>query len=228
MPLQKKNRTRCTFRFEKKLRRQGFSWIAGVDEVGRGALCGPVVAAAVIFAMRPRVRGINDSKLLTPEQREKLKPRIVRASSCYGIGIVSAEEIDRLNIYQASLKAMRMALQQLDPAPDFVLIDGRSVKGVFSPNLCLIHGDARCVSIAAASIVAKVTRDHLMRSYASMYPMYDWLRNKGYSCPEHFRGLREHGPTIFHRRTFRPIYETRQLLLPGVFDDPDDISMLNP
>jgi ribonuclease HII len=228
MPLQKKKRTRCTFRFEKKLRRQGFSWIAGVDEVGRGALCGPVVAAAVIFDIRPRVRGINDSKLLTAQKREKLKPRILRASLCYGIGIVSAEEIDRLNIYQASLKAMRIALQQLNPRPDFVLIDGKSVKGVFSPNLSLIRGDARCISIAAASIVAKVTRDHLMRSYASMYPMYDWLGNKGYSCPEHFRGLREHGPTTFHRRTFKPIYESRQLLLAGTFEDPDDISMLNP
>lgn len=224
----KKKRTRCTFRFEKKLRRQGFSWIAGVDEVGRGALCGPVVAAAVIFAVRPRVRGINDSKLLTAEQREKLKPRILRASSSFGVGIVCAEEIDRVNIYQASLKAMRIALQQLNPAPDFVLIDGKSVKGVFSPNLSLVHGDARCVSIAAASIVAKVTRDHLMRSYASMYPMYDWLGNKGYSCPEHFRGLREHGPITFHRRTFRPIYESRQLLLPGTIEDPDDIPMLNP
>ena len=227
MPLQKKRRSKCSFRFEKKLRQQGFSWIAGVDEVGRGALCGPVVAAAVVFPSRPGVRGINDSKQLTAEQREKLKPRILRAASCFGIGIVSAEEIDRINIYQASLKAMRMALEQLNPSPDFVLIDGKTVRGVFSPNLCLIRGDARCISIAAASIVAKVTRDHLMRSYASMYPMYDWLNNKGYSCPEHFKGLDEHGPTVFHRQSFRPIYESRQLLLSEAFEDPDELPMLN-
>src|ERR1041385_9219629 len=118
---------RCSYRYEKRLIEQGFFRVAGVDEVGRGALCGPVVAAAVIFERRPSVRGINDSKQLTAAQREKLRPRILKAASSFGIGIVSAEEIDRLNIYQATLKAMRIALEQLSPPPDFILIDGTRV-----------------------------------------------------------------------------------------------------
>jgi ribonuclease HII len=203
----------CTFRFEKKMIEQGYYRIAGVDEVGRGALCGPVVAAAVIFQGRPPVRGINDSKKLTAGQREKLKPRIIKNALCCGIGIVSAEEIDRINIYQATLKAMRLALEQLSPQPDFVLIDGTRVNGLSIANLNLVKGDARCLSIAAASIIAKVTRDHLMQSYASMYPMYDWNHNKGYACKSHFHALHQHGPISFHRRSFKPIHEDNQLLL---------------
>ena len=212
-----KRHYRCTFRYENKLRKQGFHRIAGVDEVGRGALCGPVVAAAVMFDGRPKVRGINDSKKLNPRQRESLKPKILEIAVGWGIGIVSAEEIDRINIHQATLKAMRMALEQLSPPPDFVLFDGTRVKGVPTANLNIVKGDARCISIAAASILAKVTRDHLMQSYASMYPIYDWQQNKGYSCKTHFDALRECGPTSLHRRSFRPVYEDGQLsLLEGV------------
>jgi ribonuclease HII len=192
---------------------QGFQRIAGVDEVGRGALCGPVVAAAVMFSQRPAVHGIKDSKKLTPRQREKLLPRILRAADGYGIGIVSAEEIDRINIYQATLKAMRIALEQISPAPDFILFDGTRVNGILTANLNVIKGDARCITIAAASIVAKVTRDHLMQSYASMYPMYDWVHNKGYSCRNHFQALKDFGPASFHRRSFRPIQQDGQLIL---------------
>lgn len=195
----------CNYRHEKKLQRQGFQRIAGLDEAGRGALCGPVVAAAVCFERRPPIRGINDSKKLSAPQREKLLLRILRHASGCGIGIVCAEEIDRINIYQATLKAMRMALNQISPPPHFALIDGRPVRGLFVPSLGLIKGDARCLTIAAASIVAKVTRDYLMKSYASMYPMYDWTRNKGYGCPKHFEALIAHGPTPFHRRSFKPI-----------------------
>lgn len=215
MPHLRKPDRRCSFRYERKLQRQGFLRIAGVDEVGRGALCGPVVAAAVLFERRPSFPGIRDSKKLTARQRQRLKPRIIKAAISCGIGIVSAEEIDRINIYQASLKAMQLALAQLSPHPDFILIDGRPVKGFAVPNLCIIKGDARCISIAAASIVAKVTRDHLMKSYASMYPMYDWVRNKGYSCPKHFEALRSHGPVSFHRRSFKPVQQDLQLQLPG-------------
>jgi ribonuclease HII len=153
--------------------------------------------------------------MLTAKQRQRLKPRIIRASLSFGIGIVSAEEIDRINIYQATLKAMHLALSQLSPPPDFILIDGRPVKGFAVPNLCVVKGDSCCVSIAAASIVAKVTRDHLMKSYASMYPMYDWVRNKGYSCRKHFEALRCHGPVSFHRRSFRPVQQDLQLQLLG-------------
>jgi ribonuclease HII len=214
MGLQGRKRVfRCSYRFEKKLFLQGFSRIAGVDEVGRGALCGPVVAAAVMFQSRPRTRGINDSKQLSADRREALKPRILGEALSFGVGIVSAEEIDRINIHQATLKAMRIALDQLTPAPDFILVDGTRVHGLKAASLNLVKGDARCLTIAAASIIAKVTRDNLMQSYASMYPMYDWAHNKGYSCLNHFRGLAEFGPVTFHRRSFRPVQVDAQLSL---------------
>ncbi|HEY4491599.1 MAG TPA: ribonuclease HII [Acidobacteriota bacterium] len=209
----KKIYSRCTFTFENKLRRQGFSLVAGVDEVGRGALCGPVVAAAVMFAVRPKVSGINDSKKLAPVRRELLKSKILKAALSWGVGIVSAEEIDRVNIHQATLKAMRIALEQLAPKPDFVLFDGTRVNGILTANLNVVKGDARCITIAAASIIAKVTRDYLMQSYASMYPMYDWQNNKGYSCKSHFDTLRQFGVTSLHRRSFRPVYADGQLSL---------------
>jgi ribonuclease HII len=212
-PADRKRVFRCSYRFEKKLYSQGFTRIAGVDEVGRGALCGPVVAAAVMFHTRPKIRGINDSKRLTAEEREKLKPRILKEAVAVGIGIVSAEEIDRINIHQATLKAMRIALDQLTPTPDFILVDGTRVHGLKAASLNLIKGDARCITIAAASIVAKVTRDNLLQSYASMYPMYDWAHNKGYSCVNHFKGLAEFGPISFHRRSFRPVQVDAQLSL---------------
>lgn len=206
-------RYRCTFRYEKKLQRQGFGRIAGVDEVGRGALCGPVVAAAVIFDGLPGIVGIDDSKKLTAEQRERLKPQIIAAAVSFGVGIVSAEEVDRMNVYQASLKAMRIAVGQLSPQPDFVLYDGSPVRGLFATSLNLIKGDARCKSIAAASILAKVTRDCLMQSYAALYPGYDWSNNKGYTCPNHVAGLQQRGPTPFHRRSFEPVRESKQMSL---------------
>lgn len=196
---------RCSYRYERKLQRQGFRRIAGLDEAGRGALCGPVVAAAVCFEDRPPISGINDSKQLSAQQREGLLPGILLHAVAFGIGIVCAEEIDRINIYQATLKAMRMALGQLSPAPHFALIDGRPIRGFPVPSLGVVKGDARCITIAAASIVAKVTRDYLMKSYASMYPMYDWSRNKGYGCPKHFEALIQHGPAPFHRRSFNPV-----------------------
>ena len=209
----RKRNFHCTYRFEKKLFNQGFSRIAGVDEVGRGALCGPVVAAAVMFRSRPGIRGIDDSKKLSSELREKLKPRIIQHALSFGIGIVSAEEIDRINIHQATLKAMRLALDQLAPAPDFILVDGTKIHGLKAASLNLVKGDARCLTIAAASIVAKVTRDNLLQSYASMYPMYDWNNNKGYSCVNHFRGLAEFGPVSFHRKSFKPVQVDAQLSL---------------
>lgn len=204
---------RCTFRYERRLQKQGFSRIAGVDEVGRGALCGPVVAAAVIFEAIPALPGVDDSKKLTAVQREQLKPRILKAALSYGIGIVSAEEVDRMNIYQASLKAMRLAIEQLSPAPDFILYDGNRAGGMRFPSLNLVKGDARSKSIAAASILAKVTRDCLMKSYASLYPVYDWAGNKGYSCPRHFAGLAQHGPAPFHRKSFEPVRLSDQMEL---------------
>jgi len=213
MPSVKKSRRRCTFKYERKLQGQGFLRIAGVDEVGRGALCGPVVAAAVLLDRMPRVHGIRDSKSLTAKQRVRLRPKIIRAAMSWGVGIVSAEEVDRYNIYQATLIAMHQALLQLSPVPDFILIDGSPVRGLSIPHLNVVKGDVRCISIAAASIVAKVTRDQLMKSYASMYPMYDWVRNKGYSCKSHFEALKQYGPTSLHRRSFKPVHSVPQLSL---------------
>lgn len=206
---------RCSYRLERKLQKQGFCRIAGVDEVGRGALCGPVVAAAVLFENNPGIPGIRDSKQLSPRRRETLKPLILKKAVSYGIGIVSAGEIDRMNIYQATLKAMFQALEQLDPPPDFVLIDGTPVRGLKTASLNIVKGDARSLTIAAASILAKVTRDHLMESYASMYPMYGWRENKGYSCEFHFKALTRYGPTPVHRKTFRPLFQDGQLNLTG-------------
>lgn len=215
----KRSRYRCSYRMERKLQKQGFSRIAGVDEVGRGALCGPVVAAAVLFSEMPPIRGIDDSKRLSASQRERLKPKIIKRAISFGIGIVPAEEIDRINIHQASLKAMRIAICGLVPEPDFVLIDGRHVGGLSIPHLSVIKGDARCISIAAASIIAKVIRDCLMKNYAVLYPAYDWHRNKGYSCPNHFLALQKYGPISFHRRSFKPVITDKQLsLLGGIFD----------
>jgi ribonuclease HII len=209
----KRSRYRCSYRMERKLFKQGYCRIAGVDEVGRGALCGPVVAAAVLFLGRPPIRGIDDSKRLTARRREHLKPKIIKRAISYGVGIVPAEEIDRINIHQASLKAMHIALSQLAPEPDFVLIDGRHVGGLTTPHLSVIKGDARCISIAAASIIAKVIRDCLMQSYATLYPDYDWSRNKGYSCKSHFLALEKFGPVSFHRKSFKPVTIDRQLSL---------------
>lgn len=212
---EKVRKYRCSYRYERRLNEQGFHFVAGVDEVGRGALCGPVVAAAVIFKRRPKLWGVRDSKQLTAVQREKLLPRILRCAVSFGIGIISAEEIDRINIYQASLKAMRAAVQQLHPVPDFIVLDGMPVKGLSIPHLSVVKGDAKCFSIAAASIIAKVTRDHLMLSYDAMYPQYGWARNKGYSAKSHFAALREHGKTAFHRNSFHPCFEEKQLGLLG-------------
>lgn len=181
--------------------------------MGRGALCGPVVAAAVLFLGRPPIQGIDDSKRLTARRREHLKPKIIKRAISYGVGIVPAEEIDRINIHQASLKAMRIALSQLAPEPDFVLIDGRHVGGLTTPHLSVIKGDAQCISIAAASIIAKVIRDCLMQSYATLYPDYDWSRNKGYCCKSHFLALEKFGPVSFHRKSFKPVTIDRQLSL---------------
>lgn len=173
--------------------------------MGRGALCGPVVAAAVVFEGTPALPGVDDSKRLTPEEREDLEPLIRESALCYGVGIVSAEEVDRMNIYHASVKAMCLALERLSSVPDFVLYDGNRIRSMTRPSMNLIDGDARSKTIAAASIVAKVTRDRLMKSYAMLYPVYDWHSNKGYSCPKHFSGLREHGPCPLHRKSFEPV-----------------------
>lgn len=195
---------RCEAVLERELRARGFRAVAGVDEVGRGALFGPVVAAAVILSPDRPVRGLNDSKLLEPEEREKLAERIRERAVSWAIGAIDAATIDAVNIYQASRLAMRLAVERLSPAPDFLLIDAVPID-LPVPQRPLIKGDARCHAIAAASIVAKVYRDACMRVWDEVFPAYGLASHKGYSTPEHCKAIEEFGLTPLHRLSFEPV-----------------------
>jgi len=195
---------RCEATLERELRARGFHAVAGVDEVGRGALFGAVVAAAVILSPDRPVRGLNDSKLLDPERREVLAERIRERAVAWAVAAVDAATIDAINIYQASRLAMRMAAGRLCPAPDFLLVDAVPLD-LRVPQRSLIKGDARCHAIAAASIVAKVYRDACMRVWDEVFPAYGLASHKGYSTPEHCQALRQFGPTPLHRLSFQPV-----------------------
>lgn len=195
---------RCEGTIEREVRARGFRAVAGVDEVGRGALFGPVVAAAVILSPDRPVRGLNDSKLLDAGRRGVLDGRIRERAVAWAVAAVDAATIDLLNIYQASRLAMRMAVSRLDPPPDFVLIDAVPLE-LRIPQRPLVKGDARCHAIAAASIVAKVYRDGLMRVWDEVFPQYGLASHKGYSTPEHWKALETHGPTPLHRLSFEPV-----------------------
>ena len=195
---------RCEATLERELRARGFHAVAGVDEVGRGALFGPVVAAAVILSHRRPVRGLNDSKLLEPERREVLAGRIRERAVAWAIAAVDAATIDSINIYQASRLAMRMAVSRLAPAPDFLLVDAVSID-LPLPQRGLIKGDMRCHAIAAASIVAKVYRDQCMRVWDEVFPQYGLASHKGYATPEHCRAIELYGVTPLHRLSFEPV-----------------------
>ncbi|KYD09445.1 Ribonuclease HII [Caldibacillus debilis] len=190
--------------FEKQLRQEGFQMIAGIDEAGRGPLAGPVVGCAVILPEDFYLPGINDSKKLTPQMRNIFEEQIRKEAVAVGIGIVHAPEIDRLNIYRAAKKAMAHAVAQLSVFPDHLLIDAMEID-VPVPQTKLIKGDARSVSIAAASIVAKVCRDRMMIEYSKKYPMYHFDKNMGYATEEHLQALRKYGPSPLHRRSFAPV-----------------------
>ncbi|WP_425228965.1 ribonuclease HII [Sphingomonas sp.] len=178
--------------------------VAGVDEAGCGPLAGPVVAAAVMLPLKGVPRGIDDSKKLTAGERARLYGRLL-ACATVGVGIVEADEIDRLNIYWARMKAMCLAVEALAHAPAHVLVDGNRLPRWEHAATAIVGGDALSLSIAAASIVAKHTRDQIMCVHAETYPQYDWHSNKGYACPAHKRALREHGPSPLHRRSFAPV-----------------------
>jgi ribonuclease HII len=189
--------------------------VAGVDEAGRGPLAGPVVAAAVILPPKGIPRGIDDSKKLSHADRARLHDRL-RACAIVGIGIVEAEEIDTLNIYWATMKAMTLAVEALGCAPGHVLVDGNRLPKWGYAATPIVKGDSISLSIAAASIIAKHTRDTIMLAHAEAYPYYGWHSNKGYGAPEHLRALREHGPCPLHRRSFAPVaaaYRARETLL---------------
>ena len=203
-PVQPAATFRCESTLERELHARGFRAVAGVDEVGRGALFGPVVAAAVILSPGRPVRGLNDSKQLEPEQRETLAIRIRERAVAWAIGAVDASTIDAINIYQASRLAMRLAVSRLNPAPDFLLIDAVPID-VALPQKPLIKGDARCHAIAAASIIAKVYRDACMRAWDAVFPAYGLASHKGYSTPEHCKAIEEFGLTPLHRLSFEPV-----------------------
>ena len=188
---------------ENALRRIGFVRVAGVDEAGRGCLAGPVVAAAVILSSR-RLVGLRDSKLLTGAARERLYERIVRSSLAWGVGMRGPEEIDRLNVHRASLAAMQDALRGLAPLPDFVLVDAFRVPSLFIPQRGVVGGDRQCACIAAASIVAKVSRDREMVRLHGTDDRYGFDRHKGYATREHLAAVARYGCSPAHRRTFRP------------------------
>jgi len=191
--------------FEQEARRRGFRRIAGVDEAGRGPLAGPVVAAAVILPVHVGLAGIDDSKQLSEDERERLYHVILERAVGVGIGSADAGEIDRLNILEATRLAMARAIGNVTPSPDYVLTDAVSIPAVRVPMRPLIKGDALSLSIAAASIIAKVTRDRMMAVFHEMFPQYNFLSHKGYGTPEHLRMLARFGPCALHRRTFAPV-----------------------
>ncbi len=196
---------------ERDLRIEKGPLLAGVDEVGRGPIAGPVVACAVIMPAETRsIAGVDDSKRLTHDQRVRLAVKIRERAVAFSLGAASVHEIDRINIYQASVLAMRRALDRLEVKPDYVVIDGRPMRTLPIPHTAVVHGDARCFSIACASIIAKVTRDLLMTRLGLRYPQYIWDHNAGYTTREHVAGLTSHGITPHHRRSF---YRISDLLL---------------
>jgi ribonuclease HII len=200
-------RLRCTLRYEKLAWASGAVLVAGVDEVGRGSLFGPVVAAAVILDRNYRIRGLRDSKLLLREKRELLAPRIREHAVAWAVAAVDAARIDQINIYHASRLAMREAVSRLQPAADHLLIDAVKVDCDL-PQHAIIHGDALSASIAAASILAKVERDRLMCEWDAVFPEYGLASHKGYSTPQHLTALRELGPTPLHRQSFAPVWSS--------------------
>jgi ribonuclease HII len=197
---------RCTLRYEKRAWESGAVMVAGVDEVGRGSLFGPVVAAAVILDPAYRIRGLRDSKLLLPERREALAPRIRAHAVAWAVASVDAAQIDQINIYQASRLAMREAVLRLAPSADYLLVDAMRLDCDL-PQQPIIHGDALSASIAAASILAKVERDRMMCEWDPVYPEYGLASHKGYSTPKHLAALRERGPTPLHRQSFAPVWQ---------------------
>jgi ribonuclease HII len=197
------------FQFEEQIRRQNIRFLCGIDEAGRGALAGPVVAAAVMLPPGTEIAGVNDSKQLSAAERERLYPIITAQASGFGIGLADPAEIDRLNILQATFLAMKRAVDQLDTVPQYILVDGRDFP-VFTyqssverlPGRAVIKGDGKSLSIAAASILAKVYRDRMMRGYHAQYPQFGFDRHKGYGTEQHRRIISEQGACPLHRRSF--------------------------
>lgn len=199
--------------YEASLKKKGFCLIAGIDEAGRGPLAGPVFAAACIIPPNFKIRGIDDSKKLTPQSREKIYKKLIKHPSLiYAVGIVDVEEIDRVNIYQASILAMLKAVDGLSVKPDYLLVDGIKLSHPSIPCEGIIKGDGLSLSIGAASIIAKVERDHLMCEYHEKWPEYGFNEHKGYGTEKHLAALEKYGPCPIHRRSFKPVMD----LLPAM------------
>lgn len=206
--------------FERELWQQGMTLVAGVDEAGCGPLAGPVVAAAVVFpfswletGLYSKLRGLNDSKMLDEEQREKFFQVITNhAEIRYAVSVVDVEMIDRINIRQAAWRGMNLALDQLEPRPQHVLVDGLKINWLPYPQTALTQGDGRSYSIAAASVLAKVTRDRLMREFDKQFPGYGFAEHKGYATPQHYAAINERGPCAIHRRSFAPFRPTAEAM----------------
>lgn len=195
-------KSRC--RYERYFHNLGYQNVVGVDEVGRGPLAGPVVTCAIILPRDFNLIDVNDSKQLSPRRREVLYPKILDQAVDFSIGIGSNRLIDRVNIYEADRMAMRQAVLSLDHSPDYIIVDAMTIQVPFH-QLKLYHGDAKSVSVGAASIVAKVYRDHLMDKYSREYPQYDFKHNAGYGTPEHLQALKKYGITPIHRLSFAPV-----------------------
>jgi ribonuclease HII len=210
-----------SYRREKELAQRQCVPVAGIDEAGRGPLAGPVVAAAVILSERRRPRGIRDSKMLLPQVREELYQKIIGCAAV-GVGIADVERIDRDNILRASLWAMTQAVRALGMAPAFALVDGNMLPELDCPGEAIVDGDALCVSIAAASIIAKVTRDRIMRELAAEFPRYGFEQHKGYCTEAHLAALKDYGPTPHHRRSFAPVQGWNALTIEEELDSRND------
>lgn len=195
------------YEHDESIRRDGSHVIAGVDEAGRGPLAGPVVAAAVILPRGLKIDGVRDSKKVPERERERLFEEIMALANSVGVGIVGNEEIDTINILQATKFAMQTALTKLDVQPDIILIDALYLNSVKTKQMSIIKGDTKSASIAAASIIAKVTRDRLMLQYHSAYPQYGFDRHKGYATKSHIESIMKHGPCPIHRKTFRKVMD---------------------
>lgn len=203
-----KAESQISLNFENQARAEGYNFVAGVDEVGRGCLAGAVVAAAVVLDLsKPLPAGLNDSKKITAKNRERIAEEIRASAICYAVAQIEAEEIDRINILQATKRAMFSAVGRLNPAADFLLIDAVQLRELPLPQKSIIHGDAISASIAAASIIAKTYRDDLMSKLSEVFPEYGFASHVGYGTKAHFEALRKYGASAIHRKTFRGVLQ---------------------
>jgi ribonuclease HII len=201
---------RANLRYERQLWKQGLAAVAGVDEAGVGPMAGPVVAAAVIFPPETFIKGVHDSKQLTPQKRAELFPLIRERATAVGVGVAAVNEVDELNVYWAAMLACERAILELGRTPDHVLMDGRTIPGLKLPQTKIVGGDRKSFCIAAASIIAKVTRDRIMTAYDAEYPGYGFASHKGYCTADHFDALARLGPSPIHRRSFAPVMRAAQ------------------